>query len=351
MNRPARILSSDFTSKRAARKPARAKRHGRIVSGDFVPHPLLRGPHLQTLATLFRPAPRLELKIERHELPDGDFVDLGWCGPSRARPGAPLAVLLHGLSGGFDSKYARGLAQQMLARGWRAVILQLRGAGPEPNRLPRTYHQGDTEDFREVLQLLRRREPRTPLHAVGWSLGGNILLKYLGEEGAASPLAAAVAVCAPYRLRPCAERLRSGFSRVYQNHLMRELKDMVKRKQSAVSLPIDLERLLRARDFFEFDEVWAPVNGFAGAEDYYQRASSAPWLSKIVTPTLAIHAEDDPFMVPEIVPAPAELSPAVTLELCATGGHVGFIAAGPRLAPRFWLEQRIPRFLEAPPPA
>lgn len=343
MSLPARNLDAPA----AAPRPA----HGRVVAGTFEPHPLLRGAHLQTMASLFRPAPGLALDIERHELPDGDFVDLGWCGPAEARADAPVAVLLHGLSGGFDSKYARGLAQQLLARGWRPVILQLRGAGPQPNRLPRTYHHGDTGDFREVLQLLRRRAPRAPLHAVGWSLGGNVLLKYLGEEGAASPLVSAVAVCAPFQLQPCAERLRTGFSRLYQNHLMRELKAMVKRKHSAVSLPIDLQRLLESRDFFEFDDVWAPVNGFEGALDYYARASSGPYLARIQTPTLAIHAADDPFMTPAIIPAAGDLSPAVTLEVCARGGHVGFLAAGPRLAPRWWLEERIPRFLDMPHPA
>jgi predicted alpha/beta-fold hydrolase len=326
-------------------RPLSNRLHGRLVAGSFRAHPLLRGPHLQTLATLLRPTPRLSLRIERRELPDGDFVDLGWCGEGRG----PLVVLLHGLSGGFDAKYARGLARRLLARGWRCVLLQFRGAGPEPNRLPRSYHHGETEDLRELLQMLRAREPATPLYAVGWSLGGNVLLKYLGEDGARAPLTRAVAVCAPFALKPCAERLRIGFSRVYQNHLLGELKQMIRRKHAVVPMEIDLAQALAARDFFEFDDaVTAKINGFRDAEDYYARAACGQFLGGIAVPTLAIHAKDDPFMIPEVVPDAAHLPPAMTLELCEHGGHVGFVAAGPWLAPRFWLEERIPEFFLAP---
>jgi uncharacterized protein len=316
--------------------------HGRVVAGAFRPHPLLVGPHLQTLATLLRPTPRVDLRIERLELPDGDFVDLGWCGEGVG----PLAILLHGLSGGFDSKYARGCAGRLLADGWRCVFLQFRGAGPEPNRLPRSYHHGETEDFRELLAVLRRREPSARLFAVGWSLGGNVLLKYLGEEGDRAPLAAAVAVCAPYALKPCAERLRTGFSRVYQTHLLGELKAMIRRKHAVVPLDIDLAQALAARDFFEFDDaVTAVLNGFRDAEDYYARSACGQFLGGIAVPTLAIHAKDDPFMTPDVIPEASLLPPSMTLEVCEHGGHVGFVSAGPGLAPRFWLDERIPEFL------
>ena len=333
-------------------QPLSGKLHGRVIPGAFVPHPWLKNPHFQTLLPVLRPMPPVPLSIERRELPDGDFVDIGWCGTpdQQQREGAPIAVLLHGLSGGFESKYARGTAQQLLARGWRAVILQFRGAGPEPNRLPRQYHHGDTEDLRELLALLHAREPETPLYAVGWSLGGNVLLKYMGEEGAHAPVSAAVAVCAPFKLRDCAEKLRTGFSRIYQNHLLGELKGMIRRKHALVKMGIDLDRVLRARDFFEFDDVVAIVNGFKGAEDYYERAQCSRYLGGIGRPTLAIHAKDDPFMTPEIVPTPAQLPPCMTIELCEYGGHVGFVAAGPRLEPRFWLEERIAEYLETQRP-
>ncbi|MGQ0586659.1 MAG: hydrolase [Gammaproteobacteria bacterium] len=318
--------------------------HGRVVRGAFVPHPLLRNAHVQTLLPLLRPTPRLELRIERRELPDGDFVDLGWC--ARNPKHGPLVVLLHGLTGGFDSKYARGLARKLLARGWRVVILQFRGAGPEPNRLTRHYHQGDTQDLRELLAMLRATEPQTKLFAVGWSLGGNVLMKYLGEEGAAAPLAAAVAACVPFNLRNCAEKLRTGFSRLYQRRLMGELQRMIRRKHARTPLPIDLDRIMRSKDFFDFDSAaTAVLNGFRDADDYYARSSSAQYLRGVAVPALEIHAADDPFMTPDVVPPAAQLSPSVTIELCAHGGHVGFCAAGPRLRPRWWLEERIPQFL------
>lgn len=336
------------------REPERVSQslHGRVVRGAFVPHPLLRNAHVQTLFTLLRPTPRLEVLVERRELPDGDFVDLGWCENSRAhgallqgRP-APLAVLLHGLTGGFESKYARGLARRLLARGWRVAILQFRGAGAEPNRLPRHYHQGDTADLREVLALLRATEPETPLLAVGWSLGGNVLLKYLGEEGARTPLSAAVAVCVPFDLHACAEQLRTGFSRLYQRRLLGQLQQMILRKHERTPLPVDLDRILRAKDFFDFDDAaTAVLNGFRDAADYYARSSSAQYLRGIAVPALEIHAADDPFMTPTVVPAEKLLPPNMTIELCTHGGHVGFVAAGPRFGTRWWLEERIPEFL------
>jgi predicted alpha/beta-fold hydrolase len=348
-------MVSNRASMRAPDRVAQ-KLHGRVVTGAFVPHPLLGNAHVQTLLPLLRPMPPLELRVERRELPDGDFVDLGWCEKSRGHgplpQGAllqrqPLAVLLHGLTGGFESKYARGLARQLLARNWRVVILQFRGAGPEPNRLPRHYHHGDTGDLRELLAMLRKAEPDTRLFAVGWSLGANVLLKYLGEEGERAPLTAAVAVCAPFQLQKCAERLRTGFSRIYQRHLMSELQRMILRKNEKVELPIDLEKVARAKDFFDFDTAaTAVLNGFRDAHDYYARASSGRYVGGIERPVLAIHARDDPFMTPDIVPAERELPPSVTLELCERGGHVGFCAAGPYLRPRWWLEERIPQFLQ-----
>ena len=317
---------------------------GKVVPGAFKPHPLLRNAHVQTIASLFRPMPKLALTIERRELADGDFVDLGWCSRDARESGAPLAVLLHGLSGGFDSKYARGLALQLNARGWKCVILQFRGAGPEPNRLPRTYHHGDTQDLRELLQLLRQRQPRRTLAAVGWSLGGNVLLKYLGEEGSRALVSKAVAVCPPFQLRPCAEKLRTGFSRVYQSHLLGELKRMFARKHAVAPLPVDMARVLAARDFIEFDNhATAPINGFRDADDYYERSSCGGYLAGIRVPALIVHALDDPFMTPSIMPKAEALPPGVTLELCRHGGHVGFY--GGTLSPEAWLEQRIPEFL------
>lgn len=324
--------------------------HGRVIDSAFRPHPLLRNPHLQTLAPyLLRPLPPLVLRVERMETPDGDFVDVGWSGEHNT--GASIAVLLHGLTGGFQSKYLRGLAQRLIEKGWRVAMLQFRGAGAEPNRTHRMYNHGDTADLRWLWQELRRREPATRLVATGWSLGGNVLLKALSEEGADVPLERACAASVPFRLLECAERLRNGFSRLYQRRLLGDLQLSIRRKHLAVAVPegVDLDAALLARDFFAFDDAYtAPLNGYRDSQDYYARASCGQYLGDVRCPTLVINALDDPFMVPEIVPTATQLAPEVTLELARNGGHVGFVAAGARGEPLYWLEQRIAEYLGAP---
>jgi hypothetical protein len=318
---------------------------GLIITSDFRPHPWLRNAHLQTLfPTLARARPPLEVRRERLELSDGDFVDLGRVGEGSG----PLVVLIHGLGGTFDSKYLRGLAGYLSARGFEPVLLQLRGGGPEPNRLPHIYHHGDTGDLRYLWKWLRAAHPDRPLFSVGWSLGANVLLKALGEEGDTAPLDGAVAVCAPFRLEECAERLRRGFARVYQNYLLRTLKDMVRQRHGPLPVPtgVDLHAALAARDFFEYDDAYtAPINGFIDARDYYARCSCGQFISRIRRPTLIINARDDPFMVPEILPTEESLSPQVTLELSERGGHVGFLGGPPGSESRYWLEPRITTFL------
>jgi predicted alpha/beta-fold hydrolase len=330
-------------------EPALKARTGRVVASAFRPHPLLRHAHQQTIAPLLiRPTPQPALRIERLETPDGDFVDLGWVGEHNVD--GPIAVLLHGLGGGFDSKYLRGLAMKLAALGWRAVMLQLRGAGKEPNRLPRCYHHGDTVDLRWVWQRLHAAEPRTPIAAVGWSMGGNILLRALSEEGEQCPVRVAVAASVPFQLMECAQHLNRGFARVYQSHLLGGLKDIVSRKHAFRPLPdfIDVPRVLQARSFIEFDDAFtAPLNGFGNAVDYYRLTSCGPVLRDIHTPTLIVHALDDPFMPAHIVPGADALSPAVTLEVSEHGGHVGFIGRGALGQPDWWLERRIAEHLQA----
>jgi len=321
--------------------------HGRIVESRFRPHPLLRDAHAQTLAaSLLRPPPRLTIRRERLELDDGDFVDLGWCGEHNL--GGPIAVLVHGLTGSFESKYLRGTALRLIERGWRCVLLQLRGAGPEPNRTAHCYNHGDTADLRHLWHWLHAREPRTPIYSAGWSLGANVTLKALAEEGDHAPVQAAVVACAPFQLRPCAEKLRSGFSRLYQHKLLTELKASIRRKHPRVAVPagVNLAAALRARDFFEFDDAYtAPLNRYRDALDYYARCSSGQFLKNIQRPTLVANALDDPFMTPEVIPSAADLSASVTLELSAHGGHVGYIGRNNGAA-EFWLEQRFADYLD-----
>lgn len=325
--------------------------HGRIVESAFRPHRLMRSAHTQTIVpSLLRPLPPLDWRIERIDTPDGDFVDLGWYGDASS---SRIAVLIHGLTGGFESKYLRGTARLLAARGWRCVALQLRGGGAEPNRTAKVYNHGHTEDVRYLWSLLRQRHPQARLATVGWSLGANVLLKALAEEGEAAPLEAAVASCAPFELELCAERLRTGFARVYQKKLLDGLKDMVRRRHALIAVPdgVDLAATLRARDFFEFDDAYiAPLAGYRDALDYYARCSSGQFLRAIAVPTLVVNAVDDPFMTPAILPRTSALSPAVTLELAPQGGHVGFMGSDARGGVRFWLEHHIAAHLDAAMP-
>lgn len=323
-----------------------AIRCGQITQSSFRPHPWISGAHLQTLATMLRPVPKLVLRRERLELADGDFLDLAWSGEQH--PQGPLAVLVHGLTGGFESKYLLGTASLLIAQGWRTVILQLRGAGPEPNRLHRCYNQDDTEDLRYCWHLLREREPKAFMASVGWSLGGNVTLKALAEEGRAAPINIAAAASVPFNIRPCAERLRTGFSRVYQKRLLDSVKESLRRKHPRVaSSPlVNLPAALAAQDFIEYDEAYtAPLAGYHTVEDYYAHASCGQFLKSIRRPTLVIHALDDPFMAAGIVPDAEALSRHVTLEIAQSGGHVGFVSAGALGRPYCWLERRLTEYL------
>jgi predicted alpha/beta-fold hydrolase len=228
------------------------------------------------------------------------------------------------------------------------VALQFRGSGPDTNRLPRCYNHGDTEDLLHLCRVLRQREPRTPLFAAGWSMGANILLKALGESGADSLLSGAAAACAPFQLQPCAEKLRRGFARVYQKHLIGNLAANLRRKHGPVELlsGADLQAALQAPDFIAFDNAYtAPMNGYRDAQDYYARASCGPYLKGIRRPTLVINSVDDPFMTPEVIPAAEALAPAVTLELARHGGHIGFIGSDRRGRPSVWLDGRMADYL------
>lgn len=320
---------------------------GKVRVSGFRPYPLLRNAHLQTvLPALFRPQPVVDWRIERRETPDGDFVDVASAGSQDPR--APCALLVHGLGGGFRSKYLCGLTQRLIARGWRVVALQLRGGGETPNRLACSYHHGDTRDLRWLWGELHQAAPLSPLAVVGWSLGGNVVLKALAEEGASAPVAQGVAVSVPFALEPCAERLQQGVSRVYQRELLRGLRPLVARKLGQGGLPeaVDGPRALAAANFFEFDDAFtAPLNGFVNARDYYARAACGQYLRQIGVPTLIMHAMDDPFMSPEIVPRASDLSPTVELELSRHGGHVGFVGRGRFGLPVPWMERRIARAL------
>jgi predicted alpha/beta-fold hydrolase len=283
------------------------------------------------------------LRHERLELPDGDFLDLDWTAGERG----PIALVLHGLEGSSASHYASGLLAAIVRQGWRGVVMHFRGCGGQPNRLARSYCAGDTADIGHVVDWLHWREPAAPLAAVGYSLGGNALLKWLGKTDIDPPLHAAVAVSVPFLLDTCARRLGRGFSRLYQFHLLRELRCSYRQKFHYRSDgPVRLDELAALQDFYAFDDrITAPLHGYAGVHDYYARASCRPYLQRIRIPTLILHALDDPFMLPDAVPAAAELAASVHLELSHHGGHVGFVAGRWPWRAEYWLERRIPAFL------
>ena len=304
-----------------------------------------RNPHIQTIfSNRLRSRPRLTLQRERVELADGDFIDIDWS----ANTDGPIVLLLHGLQGSSRSNYARALARAFERAGWRTAIMHFRGCSDEPNRLARSYHSGDTGDVAYVAQLLRQRHPRTPLAAVGVSLGGNVLLKWLGETGGANPLAAAVAVSVPFLLNRAADRLNSGFARLYQWDLLLALRRSLAAKRHRVPVPLAIESLSLLKTIRDFDDhVTAPLHGFRDATHYYAESSSRQYLRNIRVPTLMIQARDDPFMTPDVIPELSELSDCTRLEVYPHGGHVGFVGGTWPWRPRYYLEERVPEFLRA----
>lgn len=335
------------------------KKRNRLKEFHFHPALGLANPHLQTLwSPLLRRPPALPRRRETLELDDGDCVLLDWLPAAGATAGSPLAVLLHGLAGCSGSPYIHGLQAALQRQGWESVVLNFRGSTGEPNRLARSYHSGETGDLDALVRTLRARWPARPLAAVGFSLGGNVLLKWLGERGEQAGLAAACAVSVPLRLDRCATRMDQGFSRRYRDHLLNILKRQLEAKRrhfAAIGNRAELARLdalagwREARSFWEFDHrVVAPLHGFAGVDDYYARSSSRQFLAAVRVPTLLIQARDDPFLTPDVLPGPTELGPAVELLATAAGGHVGFVEGAP-WRPGYWLERVIPAFLAARP--
>jgi predicted alpha/beta-fold hydrolase len=302
---------------------------------------------------LFRRRTHLRVRRERVTTRDGDFVDLDWADGGDA-PGAPLLLVLHGLEGSSGSHYAQSLMALALARRWRAVTLNFRSCSGELNRLPQFYHSGHTDDLEDVVTLLLGREPVTRLGAIGVSLGGNVLLKWLGERGAGAPgrLVGVVAVSAPFELEPCARVLDLGFRRrVYTANFLRSMRRKVRlkaRRDHGFAARVDLPLALHARTFAEYDHaVTARLHGFADARDYWTRASSGPYLGRIRRPTLLISALDDPIVPPEALPDPARLPDWVRAEFLSSGGHAGFIEGRRPWRVRSWAEQRALDFLVA----
>jgi len=314
-----------------------------IIPAPFKPAWWCHNPHLQTLwPVFFRRRLNPPLRRERLELPDGDFVDLDWT----LNDSGPIVILFHGLEGSSRSHYARGMLTALPQHGMRAVLMHFRGCSGEPNRLARAYHSGDTGDIDFLVRTLKAREPNTPLAAIGYSLGGNALLKWLGEQGKDAPVQCAVAVSVPFLLHESTAHMNRGLSRVYQWHLLKSLKQGARRKAAMFSPPAPLEEINQMKGFFEFDDrVTARLHGFEGAMHYYTSSSSRQYLNRIRIPTLIVHASDDPFMHAQVIPEANELSPTIEFDLHRHGGHVGFVGGRLPWKPRYWLDERIPAWL------
>ena len=322
----------------------------RIIASEFHPAPCLANRHVQTiLPSLLRRGKARDFVQQELQLPDGDFVDLAWSELPPGNTKVPIVIIFHGLEGSVHSPYAQGIMRSIRKKGWYAVVMHFRGCSGRPNRLPRSYHSGDTSDAKFLLHYLQEHYPAAPLFAIGYSLGGNMLLKLQGEAGSDSPLSAAISVCAPLRLDICANEMRKGFARIYQRILLRHLIDKVSVKFARHNytdlIGLGRKQIASAQDFWQFDNLYtAPIHGFRNAEEYYARSSARQFLARIARPTLVIQSLDDPFMSPDVIPSEEELSSSVTLEICKQGGHVGFIEVH-KGRPGFWLERRIPDYI------
>jgi len=308
----------------------------------------LANPHLQTIAAKYlRRKEQLATVTETLELPDGDFLDLAWTEIPPPESTRPLVVLLHGLEGSVESHYARGMLNTIKRLGWVGVLMHFRGCSGRSNRKERSYHSGDTRDIGYLSGLLRQRYPYCPLSAIGFSLGGNVLTRYLAQTPD-NPFQAAVVICAPLHLSSCSDRINRGFSKVYQQYLVKMLKastrEKIARNQLTRLSAGELAGITTIRDFD--NRVTAPVNGFLDAEDYYRQMSGRDLLAQIRQPCLVIHAKDDPFLSHRHITEQLKLSPTTIFELCRRGGHVGFISGKNPLRPQFWLEHRVPAYLK-----
>jgi len=261
-------------------------------------------------------------------------------------PDAPVILYLHGLEGSIDSSYVRGLMKLLVGRGYRCCLMHFRGCGGIPNRLAESYHSGKTQDVQQVVDILRAEHELEFYAAAGVSLGGNVLLKWLGEQGGESRLQRAAVMSVPFRLEQAAARMNQGFSRLYQQYLLKQLRRSYMNKFATMVSPLEVN-VDELDSFWQFDDqVTAALHGFENVHDYYQQSSSRQYVAQIKVPTLILHAADDPFMYPHTVPSPEELPANVWLELTCKGGHVGFVSGNVPGCAHYWGEQRLVQWLD-----
>ena len=313
----------------------------------------LPGGHAQTIyAALFARPPRVVYRRERWNTPDGDFIDVDWAAGqdnSAVDKSVPLVVLFHGLEGGSASPYAAALMHAVHKIGWRGAVVHFRGCSGEINLHSRAYHSGDSLEIDWILRRLKDMQPACILFATGVSLGGNALLKWLGEQrrAAAEVIHAAAAVSAPVDLMAAGDALGRGLNMIYTRNFLRTMKRKTMAKLVQFPRLCDRTAMLAAATLRDFDNVvTAPLHGYRDTDDYWTRASSKPLLKHIAVPTLMINARNDPFLPEQALPTSLEVSNQVTAEFPASGGHVGFIT-GAFPGRSDWLPRRLLAYFRA----
>ncbi len=316
-----------------------------VKESKFNPPWWLSNRHLQTFWSPLAPKLSLpELERQRISLDDGDFLDIDWLNPDK---NAPTVALLHGLEGNLDSPYLRRMLFRLNEIGWRGALVYWRGCSGENNPSSKTYHAGRSDDLEAVINAISPNSQ--PLFIAGYSLGANVLLKWLGEKGRDNidvPIKASFAVSTPFDLSICADAIDQGFSKIYKHYLLASLKKRIIKKHSQEELlsllNLTPKDILLINGMREFDQrISSKLNGFIDADDYYIQSSSRPLLKYITKDTMILHAEDDPFMTPEIIPSREELSDALELRVSKHGGHVGFVQDIDKKGNSFFLEDTI----------
>ncbi len=309
----------------------------------------LPGGNVQTIYPFFfHSSIILTYRRERLELDDGDFIDVDWLDHSNNTK--PLVIMFHGLEGGSSSHYARGMMRLLQELGWRGAVVHFRGCSGIPNRLPRAYHAGDSEEIDRIVHKIRGRNhlfsSNKKLYVIGISLGGNALLKWLGEQGskACDVIDGAVAISVPLDLVAAGQALDSGFNRLYTQHFLSTLKKKIIKKIEQFPGLLDATAIEKCSTLYQFDNlVTAPLHGFSNTEEYWILSSCKPWLKYIQVPTLVINARNDPFMPSSVLPKQTDVSCTVLLEFPTQGGHVGFLSS-PFPGQFIWLPKRAVRF-------
>lgn len=311
---------------------------------SFRPHPLVRSPHIQTIApSLFRRPPAPEAQSRTLETDDGDILRYLHLTGGNSR----LVIISHGLEGSIESPYVLGMMNTLYGSGWDVLAWNMRGCGGEPNKLVTWYHSGQSKDLKTIVSFAGTRG-YSEIALVGFSIGGNITLKYLGEEGRflQGKISRAVVISVPMDLRGAAIQLARPSNAIYMQYLLRPLRARMKQKARQFPTTFDIQRLASITTFHEFDTRFtAPYHGFSSVEEYWDQSSSLKYLDAIAVPTLAISAYDDPFLSRSCIPDElAQRLSFFTLEPSRHGGHVGFIET-PRLTST-WSEQRTRSFLD-----